>query len=82
MNIVLVHGAWADGSSWRKVIPILKAAGHKVSATQHPLTSLQDDVEVTRRLTEAQDGATLLVDIRMVALLLQKLLVNAPTLQD
>jgi pimeloyl-ACP methyl ester carboxylesterase len=60
-NIVLVHGAWADGSGWSKVIPILQQAGYNVVATQHPLTSLADDVEVTRRLTEAQEGPTLLV---------------------
>jgi len=61
VNIILVHGAWTDGSSWRKVIPMLSKEGHTVSATQHPLTSLADDVEITRRLAEAQDGITLLV---------------------
>ncbi len=61
INIVLVHGAWADGSSWHKVIPLLQAAGYNVSATQHPLTNLKDDVETVRRLAEAQDGTTLLV---------------------
>jgi pimeloyl-ACP methyl ester carboxylesterase len=60
-NIVLVHGAWADGSSWSKVIPILSEAGYNVTATQHPLTSLANDVETTRRLVEAQNGATILV---------------------
>jgi len=60
-NIVLVHGAWADGSSWNKVIPILQDAGYNVVATQHPLTSLADDVEITRRLVEAQEGPVLLV---------------------
>ncbi|MFZ0263633.1 MAG: hypothetical protein WAL42_00995, partial [Nitrososphaeraceae archaeon] len=43
-NIVLVHGIWADGSSWNKVIPILKNAGHKIIAVQLPLHSLADDV--------------------------------------
>ena len=61
INIVLVHGAWADGSSWHKVITLLTAQGHAVSATQHPLTSLAADVEITRRLAEAQDGPVLLV---------------------
>lgn len=61
LNIVLVHGAWADGSGWSKVIPILTEAGYSVSATQHPLTSLADDVEITRRLAEKQQGPTLLV---------------------
>ena len=60
-NIVLVHGAWTDGSGWHKVIPLLRSEGHSVSATQHPLTSLSDDVEITRRLAEAQDGPTVLV---------------------
>ena len=60
-NIILVHGAWADGSSWSSVIPILKAAGCIISATQHPLTSLKEDVEITRRLAEVQDGPVLLV---------------------
>jgi pimeloyl-ACP methyl ester carboxylesterase len=61
VNVVVVHGAWADGSSWGKVINVLNDAGYNVSATQHQLTSLQDDVEVTRRLAEMQDGATILV---------------------
>jgi pimeloyl-ACP methyl ester carboxylesterase len=61
VNIILVHGAWADGSSWRKVIPVLAKEGYNVLATQHPLTSLADDVEITRRVAEAQEGATLLV---------------------
>lgn len=61
INIVLVHGAWADGSCWNKVIPVLQDAGYNVVATQHPLTSLSDDAEVTRRLVEAQEGPVLLV---------------------
>src|SRR5439155_10597 len=43
-NIVIVHGAWADGSSWSKVIPLLQAKGLHVVAVQNPLTSLADDV--------------------------------------
>ena len=43
-NIVLVHGAWADGSSWSKVIPLLEARGFSVVSVQTPLTSLADDV--------------------------------------
>src|SRR3984957_17777425 len=43
-NIVIVHGAWADGSSWSKVIPLLQAKGLHVVALQNPLTSLADDV--------------------------------------
>jgi pimeloyl-ACP methyl ester carboxylesterase len=48
-NIVLVHGGWADGSSWSKVIPILENAGHKVIAVQLPLHSLADDVATVKR---------------------------------
>ena len=43
-NVVLIHGAWADGSSWAEVIPLLQAAGLKVTAVQNPLTSLGDSV--------------------------------------
>jgi pimeloyl-ACP methyl ester carboxylesterase len=54
-NIVLVHGAWADGSSWNKVIPILQAAGHKkVIAVQLHLHSLSDDVETIKIISNVQ----------------------------
>src|SRR5216684_4562762 len=59
-NIVLVHGAWADGSSWGKVIPILQQKGFNVTAAQIPLTSLADDIVVTRNLLAAQKGPTVL----------------------
>jgi pimeloyl-ACP methyl ester carboxylesterase len=49
-NVLLVHGAWADGSCWAKVIPLLQAQGHTVIAAQIPLTSLDDDIAVTRRM--------------------------------
>jgi len=49
-NIVLVHGAWADGSSWSKVIPLLQAKGLHVAAVQNPLTSIADDVAATNRI--------------------------------
>jgi hypothetical protein len=55
-NVVLVHGAWADGSSWAEVIPILQAAGLKVTAVQNPLTSLKDSAEATKRALALQDG--------------------------
>lgn len=55
-NVVLVHGAWADGSSWSEVIPILQAAGLNVTAVQNPLSSLADSVEATRRALAEQDG--------------------------
>jgi pimeloyl-ACP methyl ester carboxylesterase len=60
-NIVLVHGAFADGSSWAKVIPILEARGFHVVAVQNPLTSLKDDVDATRRILALQDGPVILV---------------------
>jgi pimeloyl-ACP methyl ester carboxylesterase len=60
-NVVLVHGAWADGSSWADVIPLLQAAGLKVTAVQNPLTSLEDSVAATRRALALQDGPTVLV---------------------
>ena len=59
-NIVLVHGAWADGSSWGKVIPFLQQKGFNVTAAQIPLTSLADDIVVTRNLLAAQKGPTVL----------------------
>jgi pimeloyl-ACP methyl ester carboxylesterase len=60
-NIVLVHGAWADGSSWSKVIPLLEAKGVHVVAVQLPLTSQADDVATVRRAIELVDGPLLLV---------------------
>src|SRR5271170_428104 len=51
-NVVLVHGVYADGSSWLDVIPYLQRAGLKVTAVQNPLTSLTDDVAATRRVLE------------------------------
>src|SRR5712692_667680 len=59
-NIVLVHGAWADGSSWGKVIPFLQQKGFNVTAAQIPLTSLADDIVATRNLLAAQKGPTVL----------------------
>ena len=60
-NILLVHGAWADGSSWSKVIPRLSSAGYNVVAVQIPLTSLADDVAATERAIALADGPVLLV---------------------
>ncbi len=60
-NIVLVHGAWADGSCWSKVILLLEARGFHVVAVQDPLTSLAEDVAVTQRVLDALDGPTILV---------------------
>jgi pimeloyl-ACP methyl ester carboxylesterase len=60
-NIVLVHGAFADGSSWSKVISLLQAKGYNVIAVQNPLTSLADDVAATKRAIAQADGPVLLV---------------------
>lgn len=60
-NAVLVHGAFADGSSWEGVTSRLQAAGMRVIAVQNPLTSLADDVAATRRALDMMDGPTVLV---------------------
>lgn len=60
-NVVLVHGAWADGSSWNGVVERLQAAGMHVTAVQNPLTSLADSDAATRRALALQDGPTVLV---------------------
>jgi pimeloyl-ACP methyl ester carboxylesterase len=60
-NIVLVHGAWGDGSVWNKEISILKDAGHRVITVQLPLHSLADDVATEKRAVELLGGPTLLV---------------------
>jgi pimeloyl-ACP methyl ester carboxylesterase len=60
-NVVLVHGAWADGSSWSKVIARLQAAGLHVTSVQNPLTSLADAADSARRVLAQQDGPTVLV---------------------
>jgi pimeloyl-ACP methyl ester carboxylesterase len=59
--IVLVHGAFADGSGWRNVIPLLERDDYTITAVQNPLTSLADDVATTRRAIEAQKGPVILV---------------------
>ena len=59
-NIVLVHGAWADGSSWTAVIEGLQADGYRVTAPQFPLTSLADDVARLRHVLALQDGPTVI----------------------
>src|SRR6202045_4479673 len=60
-NIVIVHGAWDDGSSWSKVIALLQAKGLHVVAVQTPLTSLADDVAATKRAIALQNGPVILV---------------------
>jgi pimeloyl-ACP methyl ester carboxylesterase len=60
-NIVLVHGAWADGSGWKGVYDILTKDGYKVSIVQEPETSFQEDVAATKRILALQDGPCILV---------------------
>lgn len=61
VNIVLVHGAFVDGSSWSKVIPLLQNESFPVLAVQNPLTSLQDDVNTTKQALHTLSGPTILV---------------------
>jgi pimeloyl-ACP methyl ester carboxylesterase len=61
INIVLVHGLWADASSWSKVIPILQDAGHKVIAVELPLHSAADDVATVKRAIDLVGGPVILV---------------------
>jgi pimeloyl-ACP methyl ester carboxylesterase len=60
-SVVLVHGSWANGSSWSKVVPLLQAEGLNVVATHNPMSSFEADVEATRRVIEAQPGEVILV---------------------
>jgi pimeloyl-ACP methyl ester carboxylesterase len=60
-NIVLVHGAWVDGSGWKPVYEILTRDGFNVSMVQEPETSFADDVAAAKRVLDLQDGPTLLV---------------------
>ncbi|MBC9032638.1 alpha/beta hydrolase [Sphingomonas sp. JC676] len=60
-NVVLVHGAWVDGSGWKPVYDILTRDGYHVTIVQEPLTSLVDDVAATKRILDQQDGPTILV---------------------
>jgi pimeloyl-ACP methyl ester carboxylesterase len=59
-NVVLLHGLFADGSSWSEVIPLLQAQGLNVTSVQNPLTSLDDAVEACRRVLDRQNGPTVL----------------------
>ena len=61
-NVVLVHGAFADGSGWRGVYEELTKRGYSVAIVQNPLTSLADDVAATKRILDRQTGPTILVD--------------------
>lgn len=61
MNVVLVHGAWADGSGWEGVYRSLRKENFSVSVVQHPTISLADDVQATRRVLATQNGPAILV---------------------
>ena len=80
-NIVLVHGAWADGSSWSKVIPLLQQKEFNVTAAQIPLTSLADDIAVTRNLLVAQKGPTILVGHSYAGVVISGAAHNAPSVE-
>src|SRR5580692_5967398 len=60
-NVVLVHGAWADGSGWKSVYDILVKDGYNVTLVQEPETTFQEDVAATRRILAIQDGPCILV---------------------
>ena len=60
-NVVLVHGAFADGSGWQAVAKILKADGYRVSVVQHPETSYAEDQKYTKAAIDAMDGPVVLV---------------------
>src|SRR5246127_3904082 len=60
-NVVLVHGAFADGSGWKRVADILKNDGYKVSVVQHPETSYAEDQKYTKAAIDAMDGPVVLV---------------------
>jgi len=60
-TVVLVHGAFADGTGWQRVIPLLERDGYNVIAVQNPLTSFSGDVETTKRVVDAQQGPVILV---------------------
>jgi pimeloyl-ACP methyl ester carboxylesterase len=78
-NIVLVHGAWADGSSWSSVIERLQADGYHVTAPQFPLTSLADDVGRLRQVLALQDGPTVIAGHSYGGQVMTALGMNAPS---
>ena len=77
-NIVLVHGAWADGSSWSAVIERLQANGFRVIAPQFPMTALADDVARLRQVLEFQKGPTIVVGHSYGGQIMTSLGTNAP----
>ena len=77
-NIVLVHGAWADGSSWSSVIERLQEGGYRVTAPQFPMTALADDVARLRQVLDFQDGPTIVVGHSYGGQIMTSLGTNAP----
>jgi pimeloyl-ACP methyl ester carboxylesterase len=80
-NIVLVHGAWADGSSWSAVIERLQANGFRVIAPQFPMTALADDVARLRQVLEFQKGPTIVVGHSYGGQIMTSLGTNAPNVE-
>ena len=78
-NIVLVHGAWADGSSWGAAIEKLQAAGYHVTAPQFALTKLADDVARLRQVLARQDGPTVVAGHSYGGQIITALGEDAPT---
>ncbi|GCE29934.1 alpha/beta hydrolase [Dictyobacter alpinus] len=77
-HVVLVHGAWSDGSCWSKVIERLQSAGYTVTAAQIPLTSLADDTNTVRRVLNIQTAPTILVAHAFGGAVITELGQNAP----
>ncbi|MFM0687286.1 alpha/beta fold hydrolase [Paraburkholderia strydomiana] len=77
-NVVLVHGAFVDGSSWNGVVAKLQQKGYHVSSVQNPLTSLVDDVAATRRVLARQEGPTMLVGHSWGGVVITEAGANAP----
>jgi pimeloyl-ACP methyl ester carboxylesterase len=80
-NVVLVHGAWADGSSWSKVIPLLQKQGINVVGAQLPLTSLDDDVRVTKALLATQPEPVVLVGHSYGGVVISNAAMDAPNVK-
>ena len=80
-TVILVHGAFADGSSWGDVIPGLEKAGYDVIAVQNPLTSYDDDVATTRRVIDAQTGDVVLVGHSYGGAVITKAALGAPNVK-
>jgi pimeloyl-ACP methyl ester carboxylesterase len=78
LNVVLVHGAWADGSSWSGVIERLQADGYHVTAPQFPMTALADDVARLRHLLDLQDGPTIVAGHSYGGQIMTALGIDAP----